>query len=196
MILLGRNLSPFVRRVSLALDILGLSYDQRPLSTADDRAEILKYNPVGRVPVLIFDDGRTVIDSHAIFDALERHFDRKHPFFPQEPELRDRMLFSDALAVAGMEKLVLWFYETTRRDPKHYSETATAEYASSMAEAMRALSRRITPSGLLCGDEVTMADVTTAAFIRITRDVRSELIPDDVGELNTLADRVFALAGE
>ena len=65
MILIGRNLSPFVRRTATALNHVGLDYDQKGLSTADDADEIRKYNPVGRVPTLILDDGEAIIDSGA-----------------------------------------------------------------------------------------------------------------------------------
>ena len=40
------------------------------LSTADDLPNILKNNPVGRVPALILNDGETLIDSGAINDHL------------------------------------------------------------------------------------------------------------------------------
>ncbi len=70
MILIGRNMSPFVRRTSTALNILGLRYEQKGLSTADDGAEIRKYNPIQRVPALVLDDGEAIVDSSAIIDHL------------------------------------------------------------------------------------------------------------------------------
>ena len=70
MILVGRNLSPFVRRTGIVLKTLGMAYEEKGLSTADDGAEIQKINPVGRVPSLVLDDGETLVDSQAIIDHL------------------------------------------------------------------------------------------------------------------------------
>ena len=68
--LIGRNLSPFVRRTAIVLNLLDLKYEQVGLSTADDMAEIAKHNPIVRVPAMILDDGEALLDSNAIIDHL------------------------------------------------------------------------------------------------------------------------------
>jgi glutathione S-transferase len=103
-ILVGRNLSPFVRRTSVVLRYLGLKYEQKMLSTADDLADILKNNPVGRVPTLILDDGETLIDSGAIIDHLVEIHDGDRRLLPAFGAARRAALRTTALAHGVMEK--------------------------------------------------------------------------------------------
>ena len=70
MILIGRNVSPFVRRVAALMRLLEIDFEQRLLATADSIDDIAKFNPLGRVPSLVLDDDEILIDSSAIIDYL------------------------------------------------------------------------------------------------------------------------------
>ncbi len=71
MILVGQYDSPFVRRVAVAPNILGLGYGHRPWSTFGDADRLATLNPLRRVPVLVLDDGEVLIESAAILDHLD-----------------------------------------------------------------------------------------------------------------------------
>jgi len=51
MILVGRYMSPFVRRVGITLKTLGLPFEHRSLSTLQDAEVIRQFNPMGKVPI-------------------------------------------------------------------------------------------------------------------------------------------------
>mgnify|MGYP001992214805 CR=1 FL=1 len=70
MILIGRNVSPFVRRVAALMRLLEIDFEQRFLATADSIDDIAKYNPLGRVPSLVLDNDEILIDSSAIIKYL------------------------------------------------------------------------------------------------------------------------------
>jgi glutathione S-transferase len=61
---------------------LGLAYRQVGLSTADDTAELAKFNPVVRVPSLVLDGGETLVDNSAIIDHLLEVGDPEHRLLP------------------------------------------------------------------------------------------------------------------
>jgi glutathione S-transferase len=103
MILVGRNLSPFVRRSAIVLKTLGLDFESKGLSTADDNDEILKINPVGRVPSLILDDGETVVDSQAIIDHALEVGDPDNQLLAQSGAERRAVLRISAIAQGAME---------------------------------------------------------------------------------------------
>ncbi len=63
MILVGQYDSPFVRRVAIALDLLGFAFEHRPWSVFGDAEKVAAYNPMKRVPTLVLDDGETLLDS-------------------------------------------------------------------------------------------------------------------------------------
>lgn len=71
--LIGRYMSPFVRRVGVSLHLLDIPFTNEPLSVLTDSLKIREYSPLGRVPALVLDDGRVLIDSNAILD----HFDQQ-----------------------------------------------------------------------------------------------------------------------
>ena len=58
-LLVGRYLSPFVRRVAVTLRHFGVPYRCHVLSTLTDMDEIARYSPIGRVPVMVLPTGET-----------------------------------------------------------------------------------------------------------------------------------------
>jgi glutathione S-transferase len=60
--LVGRLLSPFVRRVAATLNLYGMPFEAVPLSTVSDGAAIGAINPLVLVPALILDDGEVLVD--------------------------------------------------------------------------------------------------------------------------------------
>ena len=70
MLLIGRDLSPFVRRTATVIEVLGLPYERRKLATADAPEAVAEFNPLARVPALVLEDGEVLIDSAAIIDYL------------------------------------------------------------------------------------------------------------------------------
>ena len=72
MILYGRNLSPFTRRVAIWCAMQGRQIERRELMVAGpDFDEIKAHSPVVRVPILVLDDGAHLIESFAICDYLD-----------------------------------------------------------------------------------------------------------------------------
>lgn len=83
MILYAVALSPYAARVRLALRIKGLDYDMQPPPGGSTRsAEYLAINPIGKLPVLVTDDGLTIPESETIIDYL----DERYPIPPLQPE--------------------------------------------------------------------------------------------------------------
>ena len=57
MILVGQFDSPFVRRVAATMGHYDIPFERHVLSVFGDRDEVLRLNPLGKVPALIIDDG-------------------------------------------------------------------------------------------------------------------------------------------
>ena len=59
MILRSSPSSPFGRKVRLAIAVLGLDNDVKiePADTADVNDSVRKQNPLGKIPVLVAEDG-------------------------------------------------------------------------------------------------------------------------------------------
>src|ERR1700689_1702769 len=71
MLLIGMFDSPFVRRVAVSMQLLDIGYEHADWSVGRDFDRIREYNPLGRVPTLVLDDGAVLSESAAILDYLD-----------------------------------------------------------------------------------------------------------------------------
>jgi glutathione S-transferase len=116
MILIGQFDSPFVRRIGIALRLYGLAFEHRPWSAFSDAERIAPFNPLCRVPVLVMEDGVSLIDSATMIDALDTLVGRARALIAPEGPARHRDLRRIALATGLADKAVALFYERVMHD--------------------------------------------------------------------------------
>jgi glutathione S-transferase len=122
MLLIGRYLSPFVRRVAVTLQHFGIPYRRQVLSTLTDMSDIEKNNPVGRVPVLVLPSGESVIDSAAILDYLDQRVGPEQALMPASGPARQQAFASLMLAVGTIERAMTASGERRRPAEKQMPE--------------------------------------------------------------------------
>ena len=118
MLLIGVNRSPYTRRVAITLQAYGMAYEQRPLSGFDNRADVRTYNPLGRIPTLVLDNGETLIDSSAIIDHLDEVYGRDRALTPAAGADRRDVLRAAAILMGACDKLLHAAYERSHRPPE------------------------------------------------------------------------------
>ena len=69
--LLGGGNSPYARKVRIVADEKRITYDNVAASPSDPASGVQDANPLGKIPVLICDDGSAVYDSPVIVDYLD-----------------------------------------------------------------------------------------------------------------------------
>lgn len=117
-------LSPYARKVRLALAEKRLSFELRAEKTWERRPEYLELNPAGTVPTLVEDNGLVIPDSNAICEYLEEAYP-------------DSSLLGATLAErAEVRRLVAWF------DGKFATEVTRNLYGEKF---MKRLTRRGNP---------------------------------------------------
>ena len=113
--------SPFVRKVMVCAHELGIvgriEKVYALVSMSNANADVLKVNPVGRIPALIADDGTVHYDSHVICEYLDARFGGER-LFPRDETRRWEALRRLALGDGALETLVLWRSEQTRPEDK------------------------------------------------------------------------------
>ena len=90
-------LSPFCRKVRVALVEKGLEFELKAEDLWQRRPEFLAMNPAGDVPVLVDPECGALVDATAISEYLEEAF----PLPPLVP--------GDSIARAEVRRLVAWF---------------------------------------------------------------------------------------
>ena len=69
--LFGTTTSPYVRKVRIALEEKAIPYELVPARASDPNAGVSELNPLGKVPVLVRDDGGTLYDSSVIIEYAD-----------------------------------------------------------------------------------------------------------------------------
>jgi glutathione S-transferase len=113
--LIGMLDSPYVRRVAVSLQLLGLRFEHQSLSVFSTFDQFRAINPVVKAPTLLADDGTVLMDSTLIVqyaEALAMPARRRTPSMPTEL-LRSQHLLG--LALAACDKAVQLVYECNLR---------------------------------------------------------------------------------
>lgn len=194
MILVGRYLSPFVRRVAATLHLYELPFEHRPLATlGEDREKIREVNPVTRVPALLLDDGEVLIDSGAIIDHLDEVVGPQRALTPDSGAPRRQVLKMVAVATGAAEKAVLALYEQRFRPEEKWHAPWVDMVSDQCRNGFQWLESQA-GSPYLTGSRMTQADVSTMAayeFVRLTNPELFETL--HCPALEALSERVTAL---
>lgn len=113
--LIGYMDSPFVRRVAVTAQFLGVPYEHRELSVFRDFEELSAINPLVKVPTLVCDSGEVLIESTLIIDYFESLAGAGETLLPQVGEERVKALRLIGIALVANEKVVQIIYETKQR---------------------------------------------------------------------------------
>jgi len=113
--LIGMLDSPYVRRVAVSLQLLGLPFEHRSISVFSTFEQFHAINPVIKAPSLVCDDGTVLMDSTLILEYAERLAVPRKSLMPAGiAELRHALRVI-GLALAACEKSVQIIYERNLR---------------------------------------------------------------------------------
>lgn len=121
--------SPFVRKVMIFAHECGLAGRLDCVRTVvamnKPNLELLRTNPLGKIPTLVLDDGSALYDSTVICEYLDSlHAGRK--LFPASGAARWTALRRHALGNNLMDNLMLWRNELLRPQAQQSPETLAA----------------------------------------------------------------------
>jgi len=178
-LLIGRNLSPYTRRVAISLSVLGLPFERLLLGTATHMDEIRRFNPLGRVPALRLDDGTVLIESGAILDFLDQTVGPERALVPPSGLDRRRVLHHCALHCGVLDKAVAVYYEHTRRPADKMHAPWLEHLERQLVEGLAAAeAERPDAEGgwLLAGETLTQADITALVTLPFLGAVLPHLV--------------------
>jgi glutathione S-transferase len=168
-LLYHQSLSPFCRKVRIALAEKKLEFELRLEPVWERRAEFLALNPAGDLPVLVERDGAVLADSQAIVEYLE------------ETTLEPPLLGGTPLERAEVRRLAAWFdvkfnAEVTdnlvgekvmsrllRRG--HPNSSAIRAGHANIRSHLEYISFLMERRNWLAGDRLTLADICAAAHL-------------------------------
>jgi glutathione S-transferase len=140
MILRSSPASPFARKVRIGASLLGLAskIDVQAADPNDPADTLRKQNPLGKLPVLILDDGSALYDSRVILDYLDHLAGGGH-IVPREPAARFAALRLQALCDGILDACILLVYEGRYRPADKAVQSWVDRQAEKVARGLAAL---------------------------------------------------------
>jgi glutathione S-transferase len=111
--LIGSLTSPFVRKVRIVAAEKFVDYELVVDIPWDEATRVPEYNPLGKVPVWVLEDGKTLFDSRVIVEYLE-HVSPVGHLLPKDARPRIAVKRWEALADGVCDAAALVFLERKR----------------------------------------------------------------------------------
>ncbi len=193
--LIGMLDSPFVRRVAVTAQFLGIPYEHNPLSIFKGYDEFRKVNPLVKVPTLICDDGQMLVDSTLIIDYLQSLSDTDKKLMPQSGTEYIRALRIIGVSLVAMEKVVQLIYERLQRPREVQHKPWITRLDQQLRGALNQMEASAGDgSSWFFGGEIMQADITAAIAWRFVRHAAPRRISaDDYPGLVAFSTRAEAL---
>lgn len=108
--------SPYARKVRIVAAEKHIEMELELVVLADPACPVKQYNPLGKVPVLILDDGDSLYDSRVIVEYLDHRTPLAH-LLPQDHGAKTRVRRWEALADGVCDAAVAVIMEQRKESP-------------------------------------------------------------------------------
>ena len=192
--LIGMLDSPYVRRVAISLQLLGLRFEHQSLSVFRTFPEFHKINPVVKAPTLIADDGTVLMDSTLMLEYAEA-IARPRTLMPQGLPKLLHSLRIIGLALAATEKCVQIVYERDLRPQERIHQPWLERVTSQALAAYSQLEAELLRSPLqVDSSAIDQAGIATAVAWHFTQRMVADVVPAaSFPQLVALSERAEAL---
>jgi glutathione S-transferase len=155
--LVGSLTSPFVRKVRIVLSEKRIVYDFDVDIPWESDTRVAEHNPLGKVPILIMDDGTTLYDSRVIVDYLDsaNPVSRLMPEFNRERSMVKRW---EALADGISDAATTIFLERARPESLQSTEWISRQQKKAML-GLEVAARDLGDKKWCEGNVYTLADI-------------------------------------
>lgn len=195
--LIGGFGSPFVRRVAVSLNFLGLDWEHEAVSVFENPDSVGKHNPLVRVPTVVLDDGEALFESYAILDALDEIAGDARRLMPASGIARRNAMRLTAVASGTMDKAVWAYYEGRFHPAEKIHEPWIRHNEEQVMGGLGYLdscAAKAGPGWLDGGGRIGQADISAVVAIGFANRVRPNLgVLDKFSNLAAFAARCEAI---
>jgi glutathione S-transferase len=194
--LIGMLDSPYVRRVAISLQLLGLRFEHQSVSVFSTFEEFRAINPVVKAPTLVCDDGTVLMDSTLIIDyaeTLAAQSPAGRSLMPSALAGRRQALRVIGLALAACEKSVQIVYERHLRPAEKLHQPWVQRVTSQLLAAYGELESELRRKPLAASSDTLGQDGVT---VGITWHFTQAMLPEVVNAADYPALREFSARAE
>lgn len=174
--LIGMLDSPYVRRVAISLDLLGVPFTHEAVSVFSTFEQFQRINPVVKAPTLVCDNGDVLMDSSLILQFVEATLTRDC-LWSHDAAMYQREMRCVGLALAACEKSVQIVYERNLRPAHAQHEPWMQRVRGQMLAAYADLEAEVGAHTAQYATTRSQACVTTAVVWQFTQSMLAALVP-------------------
>ncbi len=176
--LIGMLDSPYVRRVAISLQLLGLPFEHQSLSVFRAFDQFQTINPLVKAPTLVCADGTVLMDSTLILEYAQALAKTRKSLMPMAiPELQ-RSLRIIGLALTACEKSVQIVYERNLRPVDKQHAPWLTRVTGQLLAAFAALEAELLAKPLaLERENINQAGVSLAVAWHFAQQMMPEVVP-------------------
>jgi len=132
--LLYSKRSPYARKAHIMALEKNIALELVEVDLTNKSADLIKANPLGKIPVLILDNGESLCDSPVICEYLDAL--KPPPMIPQDKKKRLRTLHLCAIADGLMDAAVAGYMEKVRH-PEYFNADFIAAQEKTISQGLK-----------------------------------------------------------
>jgi len=175
--LIGMLDSPYVRRVAIAMECLGVPFSHEAVSVFSTFERFKGINPVVKAPTLVCDDGDVLMDSSLILQFVEVTATQGKSLWPADPAELRREFRAVGLALAACEKSVQIVYERNLRPKEAQHEPWVTRVTGQLRAAYDGLEREVQQRPAAFSISHGHAAISAAVAWQFTQSLLAAIVP-------------------
>lgn len=162
--LIGSNLSPYARKARLVLLEKNIPHEWIIDSPREKDSKVPQFNPLGRIPALILDDGTCIFDSPVIAEYADSLND--NPILIPREDAHAKMIVKrwEALADGIMDSAILVRTESMRLLEKQ-DPAVIIRYNEAVSMALAFAAQELTINEWCAGGQLSLADLALVSAL-------------------------------
>ena len=162
--LYASHTSPYARKVRVVMAEKKIDYQLVEEDVWSPESKIGQYNPLGKVPCLVMEDGSAIYDSRVIVEYVDT-LTPVSRMIPQGGRERLEVRCWEALADGLLDAALLARLEATQREPQERSERWVKRQLGKIDAALAAMAQGLADRPFCTGTHYSLADVAVGCAL-------------------------------
>ena len=155
--------SPYARKVRIVAIEKHIELELQEVVLGDPDSPVTHYNPLGKVPTIVFDDETALYDSRVIVEYLSARTPVNH-LLPSEHKLKIEVLRWEALADGVCDAAVAIILEQ-RKPEAQQSEAVLTKQRLKVEAGLAALNKDISKKKWCVNETFSLADISVGCLL-------------------------------
>jgi glutathione S-transferase len=162
--LIGSDTSPYVRKVRIVMAEKKIDHRYERADVWSAQSTVQQSNPLGKVPVLLTDDGAAIFDSRVIVEFLDTVSPLQR-LIPPSGRARVEVRCWEALGDGLLDAAIAVRLEQTQRPEAQRSDAYVARHMGKVDAALEAMSKGLAEKPWCAEGKFTLADVSVGCAL-------------------------------